>query len=304
MNSQEHGDSAWSSRVEALSPAKRALFDELKRRKTAVAAHADQFADIAWLRAGGAGSGGPVVLAHPIGGSLFCYLELCQALPAGRVVVGVAAGRAMAEPTDLTVEGLARHYVARLAEASVPRPAVVAGWSFGGLLAYEMARHWHRAAGFLAPVVLIDSVPWCCDDPPWDQGMTLRTFIDYLLGLTGVTGYQGLDPALWRLGVGEALAGAASQLREQGVDLGFPDGELIRRYQVFANAADAMCRYQPAGYAGPVVLVRTDEAAQAADPWLSADAITTIRVSGDHYGVLRPPVVAEVAQVITEALFL
>jgi thioesterase domain-containing protein len=301
VSSQEQGESAWSSRVEALSPAKRALLDELKRRKAAVAAHAGQLADIAWLRAGGTGSGDPVVLAHPIGGSLFCYLELCQALPAERVVVGVAAGRAMAEPADLTVEGLARHDVARLAEADVPRPAVVAGWSFGGLLAYEMARHWHRANGLLTPVVLIDSAPWCGDDPPWDQGMTLRAFTDYLLGLAGVTEYQGFDPVPWRLPVGEALAGVAGQLREQGVDLGFSADELIRRYQMFANAADAMCRYQPAGYAGPVVLVRTDEAAQEADPWLSADAVTTVRVSGDHYGVLRPPVVAEVAQVITEA---
>lgn len=294
-----------SSRVAALPPAKRALLDELRRRKAA-AEPADSLADVAVLRAGSQsvgsqGSGDPVVLAHPIGGSLFCYVELCQSLPAGRAVAGVASGRAFGQPADLTVEELAGHYVARLAAAGMPRPAVVAGWSFGGLLAYEMARHWHQAHGVLAPVVLIDSVCWPADDPPWDQATTLRTFAEYLLGVAGVTGDQGLDAALWQLPVEAALGGLSGRLRELGVDPGLSGEELVRRYWTYANAGRAMMRYQPAGYAGPVVMIRTAQAATLADPWPTGDGVLTRRVSGDHYGVLRPPVVAEVAQAIAEA---
>lgn len=299
MNSDDRA--AWSARVEALPPAKRALFDELRRRRATAGARTDQLADIAWLRSGSLGSGDQVVLAHPIGGSLFCYRELVQALPGGCPVAGVAAGRALARPVDLTIEDLARYSAAQLAEAGVTRPAVVAGWSFGGLLAYELARRWHQADGLRPPVVLIDSVLSRWDDAPWDEGTTARTFTEYLLGLAGVTESPGLDPALWRLPVGEALAEAANQLRDQGVGLGLAADELLGRYWMFANAAAAMRRYRPVGYPGPVVLVRTDEAAQAAGTWPAADAITTVRVSGDHYGVLRPPVVAEVAEVIAAA---
>ena len=298
MNTSGGGDhAAWSARVESLPPAKRALLDELRRRQ-ALAAGKAEFADVAWLRRDGQDQRDPVVLAHPIGGGLFCYRELVLALPGAFPVVGVGAGRALAVPAEVTIEDLARHDAVRVAEDHVRRPAVIAGWSFGGLLAYELARHWHRSSGLRPPVVLIDSVVAPPGEAAPDDGATTRMFAEYLLGLAGLTSAAAFDQETWQLPVEEALAATASQLRGHGLDLGMTAEELRRRYWMFANAARAMSRYQPAGYPGRVVLIRTEEAAQTAGPWPAAGNITTIQVSGDHYGVLRPPVVAQVADLI------
>jgi thioesterase domain-containing protein len=293
--------SDWSDRVRALSPAKRALLEELTRRRAA----ASSAAGVELLRAGPAG---PVVLAHPIGGSLFCYVDLCQAIGAGHSVWGIAAAAALADPAGpadpagLTVERLAEGYVAGLAAAGVTRPAALAGWSFGGLLAYEMARQW----GSSPPVVLIDSVPWPPSAPPWDRPTTLRTFTEYLSGLAGHP--QDLpadaDAALWHLPIPEALEAAARGLREHGVDLGLTGPELTRRYWMYANAGRAMYLYRPAPYAGPVTMIRTAATVAAVPAGWPAGAgapLTTLSVPGDHYTVLRPPVVARVAQALTEA---
>ena len=289
----------WDARVAALPPAKRALLAELTRRRAAArTGSADPLADAELLRAG---AGDPIVLAHPIGGSLFCYADLCKAVSSGRPIWGVAAGPALAEPAELTIEQLARRYVHKLAGVGVPRPAVVAGWSFGGLLAYEMARCWRETAQVVPPVVLIDAVPWPSSQPPWEQETTLRSFAEYLLGLAGRRLDLCADPALWRLPVPDALAAVASAARERGVDLGFSGQELVSRYWIYANAAHAMSRYRPAPYPGRVTLIRTAEAVKA-DPWPIRDAaLKVLPVPGDHYGVLRSPVVNVVARALADA---
>jgi thioesterase domain-containing protein len=292
-------DSEWLERVRALPPAKRALLEELTRRRAAASAKAaDPLADVELLRAG---EPDPIVLAHPIGGSLFCYVDLCRALGPGRAVWGVAAGTALTEPADFTMEQLARRYVAGLTAADVTRPAVIAGWSFGGLLAYEMARQYQTAG--TPPVLLIDSVPWPESTPPWDQEATLRTFTEYLLGLAGENPDVPIDPALWRLPVPDALVGAARAVRDHGANLGLSGAELPARYWRYANAAHAMCGYRPGGYAGPVTLLRTADTAAEAAPWPAGtgSSLTVVHVPGDHYSVLRPPVVDSVAQALAEA---
>jgi thioesterase domain-containing protein len=297
----------WAARVAALPAAKRALLAELTRRRAAArVGGTDPVADTELLRAGaGPATGDPIVLAHPIGGSLFCYASLCQAVSPGREIWGVAAGRALTEPGEVTIEQLARQYVAKLAEANVPRPAAVAGWSFGGLLAYEMARCWHATARLVPPVVLIDAVPWSRSLPPWDQETTLRTFAEYLLELAGQSLDLSADPALWRLPVPDALAAAARAVRERGADLGLSGQELVGRYWMYANAAQAMSRYRPGAYSGRATLIRTAEAAEAAeaDQWPRGRVaqLNVLRVAGDHYSVLRPPVVDKVAQALSEA---
>jgi thioesterase domain-containing protein len=292
-------DGDWLERVRALPPAKRALLEELTRRRAAASAKAaDPLADIELLRPG---EPDPIVLAHPIGGNLFCYVDLCQALRSGRAVWGVAAGTGLATRAEFTMEQLAGRYVARLAAAGVARPAVIAGWSFGGLLGYEMARQ-YQAAG-TPPVLLIDSVPWPESTPPWDQEATLRTFTEYLLGLAGADQDIPIDPALWRLPVPDALAGAARAVRDHGADLGLSGAELPARYWMYANAAHAMCGYRPGGYAGQVTLLRTAGTAAEAAPWPAGtgSSLTVVHVPGNHYSVLRPPVVHSVAQVLAEA---
>jgi thioesterase domain-containing protein len=74
---------------------------------------------------------------------------------------------------------------------------------------------------------------------------------------------------------------------------------------MYANAAQAMSRYRPGAYSGRATLIRTAEAAEAAEadlwPRGRVAQLNVLRVPGDHYSVLRPPVVDKVAQALSEA---
>ncbi len=101
----------------------------------------------------------PLVLVHPSGGSVLCYLDLVERLAPGRDVLGVqgpplGSGRSFPE----SVEAMAREYLDALAPELEPMPPILAGYSFGGVVAYEMARQL-EAGSRPAPrlVVLFDS---------------------------------------------------------------------------------------------------------------------------------------------------
>jgi|SRR5579875_2651151 len=289
-----------AARVAALPPAKRALLAELTRRRTEAGGPAS-LAGVVLLREGHDPAAAPIVLAHPIGGSLFCYADLCRQIAKGPAIWGVAAGPALAEPSDVTVEQLADRYVAALGRAGIAQAAALAGWSFGGLLGYEMARRWPGPA---PAVVLIDSAPWPRDRAPWDQATTLRTFAEYLASLAGVALPSTTPGTLWQRPVPEALAGAADVLRAQGIDPGRAGAELTGRFWTYANAIAAMSSYRPGPPKGRAVLVRAAASAAEASPWpaTAGGPPATVEVPGDHFSVLRPPGVRLVAQVIQEAI--
>jgi thioesterase domain-containing protein len=270
------------------------------------AAGTDRIADVVLLRRGRDPAAAPLVLAHPIGGSLFCYAALCQHVPDGRAIWGVAAGPELTRRRDLTVERLAERYVAALGRSGVRQVAALAGWSFGGLLSYEMARQW-GSPGITPPVVLIDSVPWPAGLPPWEQPTMLRTFAEYLAGLAGVIfddpDPDTRDPGPWQLPVHDALITAVAALRARGVDPGFSDDELLARFWIYANNATAMSRYRPVPLGGPAILLQASESAADRAAWgdTTGVTLTVVPVPGNHFTLLRLPAVRQVAQVLHAA---
>jgi thioesterase domain-containing protein len=103
--------------------------------------------------AGGAAS--PLFLVHPVGGNVACYIELARQLDLGRPVYGLQAGAASHD----SIEAMAAAYLAAVREAQASGPYHLAGWSLGGVVAYEMAQQLRRAGEEVAFVGLIDSYP-------------------------------------------------------------------------------------------------------------------------------------------------
>jgi thioesterase domain-containing protein len=100
-----------------------------------------------------------IALIHPVGGHAFCYQPIVRALPPDVAAYCVHHPDAMASRPALasTIESLARRYREAIADFGGPKPRVVAGWSFGGVVAHEMARQWEQAGSGVDAVVLIDS---------------------------------------------------------------------------------------------------------------------------------------------------
>ncbi|CAB3764441.1 hypothetical protein LMG29542_04896 [Paraburkholderia humisilvae] len=105
------------------------------------------------------GEGPVVALVHPVGGDVLCYQELAAAWPGDLTVVGVRHPESDGERAARyrSVEQLAALYREELVKALGRLPDVVGGWSFGGIIAHEMAAQWETIGITAPPLVIVDS---------------------------------------------------------------------------------------------------------------------------------------------------
>ncbi|MEU6745811.1 amino acid adenylation domain-containing protein [Spirillospora sp. NPDC046719] len=101
------------------------------------------------------GEGAPLVLIHPLSGDLLCYRHLLAGLPPSRTVLGFQSHGA---PPG-TVAELAGRYAREARRRHPQGPLDLAGWSFGGLIAVEMARLLGGARGGVRTLALLDTSP-------------------------------------------------------------------------------------------------------------------------------------------------
>lgn len=99
-----------------------------------------------------------IALVHPFDGNALAFGALVRELdPKMSLLLFQARGLQLEEDPLDDVRALAARYVAELVEARPEGRLVVGGWSFGGLVAFEMARLL-VADGRAAAVVLIDTM--------------------------------------------------------------------------------------------------------------------------------------------------
>ncbi|MEP7206573.1 MAG: amino acid adenylation domain-containing protein [Casimicrobiaceae bacterium] len=104
------------------------------------------------------GSRRPLFVVHTMGGNLFHYYELARHLHADQGVYGLQA-RGVFGPgrPDRRVEAIAEHCVASLRAAQPRGPYLVAGFSSGGVVAYEIAQQLHAAGETVGMLALLDT---------------------------------------------------------------------------------------------------------------------------------------------------
>jgi thioesterase domain-containing protein/acyl carrier protein len=100
----------------------------------------------------------PIVLIHAVGGGIFIYRELLQALSTAHPVYGLQAPGLWddAAPID-DLLNQAEHYHACLLRAGVENPVMLGGSSYGGLVAYELDRLYRQSGHRTSFVTLFDS---------------------------------------------------------------------------------------------------------------------------------------------------
>ena len=95
---------------------------------------------------------------HPAGGSALCYLELARALAPELGVTGVQGADPQSDDDPCEdARALAARYVAAIREAQPHGPYRLAGYSFGGLIAFEMGQQLHAAGLPVDVVALLDA---------------------------------------------------------------------------------------------------------------------------------------------------
>jgi acetoacetyl-CoA synthetase len=102
----------------------------------------------------------PLFIAHGLGGSVMELRQVANAIDTDRAVYGIEArgldGRS--EPFE-SIEGMARYYVGAIRQVQPKGPYLLAGFSFGGLVALEMAQLLLREGETVRFLALLDSFP-------------------------------------------------------------------------------------------------------------------------------------------------
>ncbi|HEX2569781.1 MAG TPA: non-ribosomal peptide synthase/polyketide synthase [Polyangia bacterium] len=253
------------------------------------------------LQAGQAGER-PLFLVHGGGGSASGYAELARHLdPARPVYAFHAPGLDGGEMLPASVEAMARHYVGLMRGVQAEGPYLLGGWSFGGVVAFEMARQLEAVGGVVELLALIDS------HAPSPEARLAPDELALLAGFGRILDLpvqrMGLDPERLRaLGGRERLAYVLEQARRTLGDAFSLELDQVERYfAIFRHHEEALRRYVPRLYTGRMVLLRagTQEVpGVAADlgwgAWTTGGLIVD-EVPGEHYTLLSVPQVAPLA---------
>jgi len=299
-----------SGRRDHLSAAKRELLEKRLRgaRAGASPAQAPKAAApkaLVQLQAGN-GSRPPFFCVHAIGGSVFSYGELARSLGPEQAFYGVQSPGLEGGRMFEDVPSMAAEYVAAVEAAAPNGPVLLGGWSFGGVVAFEMARLL-RARGREVPlVVLLDSYA-----PTGVDLLAQRSDAELLRPfLRDQAGLQGQD-AEWLdempLAGEEAVAGLLAQAREAGLLRADVRSEKVERLLgVYKANLRALASYRPQPYDGRIVLFRSEgvEDRHPTNGWeeLASEPVEVLAAEGDHYTMLATPQVLHLAQRLSASI--
>jgi acetoacetyl-CoA synthetase len=264
-----------------------------------------------------AGSGAPLFLVHGISGTVMECWALVRALHTMRPVYGLQArGLDGEQPPQQQVEDIAASYVEQMRSVQPSGPYAIVGYSFGGLIALEIAQQLHRAGQAIELLCLLDT--YVQQDALWSAWMRYRC--ECMLRKLSRQPAAKLPAYLarklvktatgWPLQLGRTLrhrtgqhpANQANQADQHPA--GQPQAMPLAQQQVREKMTAAMAAYQPQPYhGGPIVYVHAaNELGEYFDPmplWrrIAQGGLMVVDVPDGHYEM-----VAQNAPLIAAAL--
>jgi thioesterase domain-containing protein len=254
------------------------------------------------------GSRIPLYCIHSASGSAYSYAPLLPLLDDDRPVYGVEApGFEDDDDKPLTtVAELSDVYLRAIDDERPGEPFCLLGWSFGGVIGFDMAQRTH-AAGRSVPMLITVDTPVPAPAPVPDQRPILRRFAADLTGAAPLSDQHELDEAMTGRPADEPIEETFAALADAGLIPEELDTETLAcRYAVFHANIVALFNYQPAGgYPGPMITIRASETTPDLDhmDWSGLSAgVTTVTVPGDHYSIWQDTSLVTLADIVSTAL--
>ena len=99
-----------------------------------------------------------IFLVHPFGGTAFCYAELARSLAPKFTTYGIQArGAEMNQQPFSEIPAMASYYLQEIRNSGVKAPYFIGGYSYGGLVAFEMALQLEAQGEHNFKLLIIDS---------------------------------------------------------------------------------------------------------------------------------------------------
>lgn len=258
-------------------------------------------------------TGRPFFFLHPIGGNVFCYQKLAHMLAdLGPVYALQAQGLTGRRAPARSITQMATQYLQLIQHIQPAGSYRLAGWSFGGIVAFEIAQQLQAQRQEIAFLGIIDSTA------PEDNLPETREFAASFeafavdLGVRTVQQDENLSLPIEDGRVDDALLERlltrARQVQVVPADVELP---YIRQlWQVYQTNQQALLGYQPHMYAGALNLFQAVPSLEECAPhvggagwqrWVQ-QKVALHPVVGDHYSLLEMPGVERIAEIVRRTI--
>lgn len=258
------------------------------------------------------GSRQPFFCVHPMFGVVFPYLELAHHLGSDRNFYGLQPLGLDGKSLPLNrIEAIAAYYIQAIQTLQPHGPYFLGGWSFGGLVAFEMAQQLTQAGQQIGLLAILDTSapfnkPSLCQSLKFLLGTALWSTLPFLLNY-GAIATNRFQP--WNPWFSRSSWSAIMRLIPEESQLRLLDESAISPMLriVYANA-QAAYRYVPQNYPNRITLFRAAEQSDSIgdDPTLGWSAVASDiqlhQVPGNHLSLLKQPHVQTLAQQLRRCL--
>jgi amino acid adenylation domain-containing protein/non-ribosomal peptide synthase protein (TIGR01720 family) len=238
------------------------------------------------------GSRPPLFCVHPQGGLALGYTDLARTLGDDQPFFGLqSVGMEEGQVPLMSVEAMAASYLDAMREVVPDGPYLLAGYSYGGRVAYEMAQQLTRAGAEVSLLALLDPASATFDPS------TVSEVDDAALLINLLPPEVDLDvETLRRLDADEQMRCVVAKGRELGLVRPDFDVDSLRRFlAVYRSNITAGHAYRLAPYRGKITLFQTEERAgdDARAGWsaLAMGGLEIRHVPGTHLTLMESPAV-------------
>ncbi len=262
-----------------------------------------------------------VFVVHPIGGHLLSYQYLARHLSSNIgednvAIYGLQFPQSFVNDPHIdtwSVNDLASYYRQAIQSQQAGGPYHIVGWSFGGILAYEIARQLQKEGEQIANCILIDSfVPTMKKDLVIDEALLMKHFLIDISGrFPQLIDYDSFEASSRQAFIQQLLhkLSAIPDLVNT-----FNEEELITLLNIYCGNLQAMLSYHIKPVDFDLVLIRACNKysndfmsyLQSAVVnhknygWEDYANVSTYDFSGDHYSVFLPGEVEQLASLLAD----
>lgn len=235
------------------------------------------------------GEAPPLFCVHAVSGSPYTYAGLARLLSPGRPVYAFEAPGFDGDRLPVrSLPALSAEYCGILREFQPDGGYQLLGWSFGGVVAFDMAQRLTTAGVSVRQVILVDSgLPWVAELPP--EREIRRRFLRDVTGIAG-SGSAELDAVVANQPEDSTEEATFEAVEASGILPEEIDADLLgERYAVFRAHIEALFAFEVTDvYDGSVLHVMSEESEPRYMRWDKVSTNLTEHIlPGDHHSLWR-----------------
>ena len=255
----------------------------------------------------------PFFCIHPVGGNVFCYMELAQSLGSEQPFYGIQSvvPNLAGHESESSIEAMAAGYLEVVRKVQPAGPYALGGWSMGAGVAFEMARQLETMGEEVALLAMIDSGAPGAKHPSTnvDETLLMARFAEDLVGLSASEQRTSLDD-LRSMGLDKGLDRLLEHARaEKGLWAAIDSVRIRELFEIFRRNSKSLSEYVPRSYGGHLVYFSSEEKERSDNGdvtrgWkdLCRGSVEVHVIPGDHYSILKEPNVEVLSKRLSESL--